>query len=250
LIDLPVTGYSVRFLTNGGDGTFTLSSTNSTTIFWPGEISAVDVNGDGKVDVVIPVYESGDGTNLLVLTNNGAGIFGSNAVYSVAAGPYCIATADVNGDGKVDLISGSFGKGTLTILTNNGSSFGSNATLNVVSSSFILESVVAADVNGDGRLDLTTANYNKSSGTPGTLSIWTNALTFLPKLGLKHSSNNVVVSWPSQWTPWAGWTLEQNPDLNPANWTPFSGTINDDGTTKTVTNSSPPGNLFFRLTHP
>jgi hypothetical protein len=78
----------------------------------------------------------------------------------------------------------------------------------------------------------------------------TNTSTFLPRVALKRSGNNAVVSWPSQWTGWAGWTLQQNTNLNTASWTSFSGIIGDDGTTKTVTNSAPTGNFFFRLSHP
>ena len=76
---------------------------------------------------------AGDNT-LTVLTNNGSGGFGSNATLNVGSYPYCVVAADVNGDGKLDLISAnSTALGTLTVLTNNGSGgFGYNATLTVV----------------------------------------------------------------------------------------------------------------------
>src|ERR1039458_204002 len=245
LIDMPYGGlFYLRILTNAGNGTFILSSTNFANTPWPGYILAADVNGDGKVDIFVSNYNSGSGKTVLVLPNNGSGLFGSNAVYAAGFGPLSAVAADVNGDGMVDLISADL-HGDLTILTNNGSGFGSNAILHKLS--FVsVHSVAAADVNGDGRLDLITADYT----SPGTLSIWTNTLTFLPKLGLTHSSNNVIVSWPSQWTAWAGWTLQQNTDLNTANWTAFCDSICDDGITKAATNSSSPGNLFFRLSHP
>ena len=35
--------------------------------------------------------------------------------------PLSVVAADVNGDGKVDLISANYGDNTLTVLTNNGS---------------------------------------------------------------------------------------------------------------------------------
>jgi len=101
-----------------------------------------------------------------VLTNNGSGVFVSNATYTVGHEPFSVIAADINGDGKVDLISANQG-GTLSVLTNNGTGgFGSNATYNVGGD---LVSVVAADVNGDGYVDLICANQNSN-----TLTVLTN----------------------------------------------------------------------------
>ena len=238
-------GNSISVLTNNGGGVFKLASSSSTGNR-PSAILAVDVNGDGWVDL-ITANENESGT-LTVLTNNRSGSFGSNSTLNVGGNPTWVATADVNGDGKIELISANNGvypsfNGSLSVLTNNGNgSFALAATLSVGSGA---QSVVAVDVNGDGRLDLVSANY---SG--GSLSVLTNSLTFLPRLTLKNSGTSAVVSWPSQWTGWAGWTLQQNTDLNTGNWTSFKGTIGDDGTTKSVTNSPQAGNLFFRLAHP
>ena len=58
------------------------------------------------------------------------------------------------------------------------------------------------------------------------------------------NSTTVKISWPS---PSTGFVLQQNNDLSTANWANYSGTVNDDGTTKSVTISPPSGTLFFRL---
>ena len=246
LIDMPLNASYFRVLTNAGNGTFVLAYTNSANTSWPGVISAADVNGDGWVDLIIPSYNSGAGKTVLVLTNDGHGFLSSNAVYAVGTGPVSVVTADVTGDGLGDLLMKNL-DGSVTVFTNNGSGFGSNSTFSAGSfDPGAFNSVVAADVNGDGRLDLITANYN----SPGTLTIWTNTSTFLPKLTVRRAGNKVVTSWPSQWTGWAGWSLAQNTDLHTANWTAFNGTIGDDGSTKSVTNSLASGNLFYRLAHP
>jgi hypothetical protein len=64
-----------------------------------------------------------------------------------------------------------------------------------------------------------------------------------PTLIITHSGNNVIISWPS---PSTGFTLQQNADLNTANWSTAGG-VSDNGTIKSLTLTSPTGNLFFRL---
>jgi hypothetical protein len=236
--------FKLMIYTNTGSGGLVYASSRFVNAY-PDSVVAADVDGYSNIQLVCVNFAA---NTITVLTNNGNCIF--NVAYAVGVGswPYLVTAADINGDGKVDLITANVGAspnyvGTLTVLTNNGSGiFSSNANYTVGRG---CQWVVPADVNGDGRLDLICAN----SGT-NTLSVLTNTLTFLPSLSVKHSTNNVIVSWASSWTGWAGWTLQQNTDLNTTNWTGFSGTIGDDGITKSVTNSSPQGNLFFRLSHP
>jgi hypothetical protein len=54
----------------------------------------------------------------------------------------------------------------------------------------------------------------------------------------------VTVSWPSSATDFV---LQQNSDLNTANWTPVGLPVNTNGATMSVNISPPAGNLFFRL---
>jgi hypothetical protein len=132
----------------------------------PQSVVAADVNGDGRLELITANAGS---TTLTVLTNNGSGVFGSNATLDVNSTPQCVVAADVNGDGKPDLICvSSSGARFMTVFTNNGSGvFGLSSTpANGNARAF---SVVAADVNGDGRVDLITANF-----TTNTLTVFTN----------------------------------------------------------------------------
>ena len=72
--------------------------------------------------------------------------------------------------------------------------------------------------------------------TPGAPLL---TITFNPQL------STVTVSWPS---PSTGFNLQQNNDLNTANWTLVPpGSVADNGTTKSIIVNPPVGNRFYRL---
>jgi len=154
-------------LTNNGGGIFGSNATYSVGSgagSYPVSVAIADVNSDSTLDLISANYND---NTLTVLTNNGSGVFGSNATYSVGTNPQQVMAVNVNGDGKLALISANYGDSTLTVLTNNGSGvFGSNATYNVGGEPV---SFAAVDVNGDGKLDLITANSGDS-----TLTVLTN----------------------------------------------------------------------------
>jgi hypothetical protein len=146
--------------------TFTLASSPGVGIN-PTYPTSADVNGDGKLDLI--VADNG-ATTIQVLTNNGSGGFVLSSSPTISAGASTVATSDVNGDGKVDIICGNFqpGASTVTVLTNNGSGgFVLAAGMSAGAGSRPM-SVAAADVNGDGKMDVISANYGTSTLTAFT----------------------------------------------------------------------------------
>ena len=119
-------------------------------------IAVADVNGDGKPDLVVvdacAVY--GSCTPLVgVLLGNGDGTFQPVVTYSsndgAAGEAFSVAVADVNGDGKPDLIVAN--SDVLGVLLGNGDGTFQPA---VTYGSGGAHSVAATDVNGDGKPDL------------------------------------------------------------------------------------------------
>lgn len=107
---------SVTILLGNGDGTFASASGSPIPVGnQPDAIIAADFNNDGKLDLAVANYA--DGTINLLL-GNGDGTFTQAAAspYAVGHGPYQMAAADFNGDGKLDLAVANLTDGTVSIL--------------------------------------------------------------------------------------------------------------------------------------
>ncbi len=175
-------------------------------------VAVADVNGDGKPDLVVANWcaSSSDcnGNNwgfdgsVAVLLGNGDGTFQPAVAYaSGGATPVSVAAADVNGDGKPDIIvantcaSGILcpGGGSVGVLLGNGDGTFQPA-LTYDSGGTIAESVAVADFNGDGKPDLAVANWY---GTDGSCC-WSPALGVLLGNGDGTFQPAVSYSWGGQ----------------------------------------------------
>lgn len=165
--DLISANYGVNtltVLTNNGTGGFALASSPSLATS-PRWVATADVNGDGKMDLISANFGGGGGNTLSVLTNNGSGGFGLAALPVVTNAPYSVVAVDVNGDGKVDLISANTDN-KLTVLTNNGTGgFGLAASPSLGGN----PRSITAFTNVNGRVDIISANQNNNN-----LSLMTN----------------------------------------------------------------------------
>jgi hypothetical protein len=228
---------SVSVFTNNGSGKFALASTPYVGLY-PAAITTADVNDDRKMDLITAdtLFNT-----LTILTNQGKGQFGYYATLSVGASPYSVVAADINRDGLPDLISANTDDNSLTVMTNSaGGEFGFNDTLAVGNGP---NAVITADLDVDGVPDLVSVNYSEDS-----LSVLLGSKLAIPSLAISLTGpGTVVVSWPS---PSTGFVLQQNSDLTTTNWSDYGGTINDDGTNRSVTISSATNNRFFKLNHP
>lgn len=140
-----------------GDGRGGLSSLR---VYSAGENSSYlalgDVNGDHRLDVVTTQMSWGIGS-IRVFLGNGDGTL-SSAYYSYKIGTAGNrpAVADLNGDGRADIVAGNT-NGTVSIMlaaSKGKSLFQTPQTVTVAGSTVRIGPVAVADVTGDGKLDV------------------------------------------------------------------------------------------------
>ncbi|MGA3090140.1 MAG: FG-GAP-like repeat-containing protein [Terriglobales bacterium] len=157
-------GDTVTVLLGNGDGTFTESASSPQTGVGPAAIVAADFKGDGILDLAVTNSNGGapDPGSVTLLLGNGDGTF-TPAASSPATGsnPYSVSVADLNGDGKVDLVASNSGSNTVTVLLGNGDgTFAAPLTFGAGTNPI---SAAVGDFNGDGLPDLAAANNVTSS---------------------------------------------------------------------------------------
>jgi hypothetical protein len=160
-LDLAVTNggdNTVSILHNHGDGTFVLNGTYAVGVA-PSSVAVADFNGDGKPDLA--VANAHDDT-VSILLNQGNGTFENSVTYDTGPGPASVVAGDWNRDGKPDIAvanGGSplngIGPGFVSVLLNNGDGTFSRK-IDYQTGPYPI-SVVAADFQGDGKLDLALA---------------------------------------------------------------------------------------------
>ena len=138
---------TVDVVLGDGNGGFLPQTNLATADTLPLSVAVGDLNGDGKLDLVSGSAMAQDGS-VSVFLGNGNGTFQGQVPYSVPGASNAVALADLNGDGKADLVAVS--TAATSVLLGNGD--GTFQTPYVAG--YGGYSVAIADLNADGKLDL------------------------------------------------------------------------------------------------
>jgi len=133
---------------NQGDGTFAAPVSYPAGIT-PYELTAADLDGDGKPELAI-TDESSD--ELLLLFNQGDGSFAASVTHATGDEPAMVVAADLNGDGRPDLVVANHEVDDLNVLLQEESG------TFVAAASYLTgagaTSVAVDDLDRDGALDI------------------------------------------------------------------------------------------------
>jgi hypothetical protein len=211
----------------------------------PSGIVVLDITGSGGKDMVVSNF--GNGTASVFMHNaSSPGTYLAATTLNTGGQPNQVVSADINGDGKPDLVFADLSpSGNAIVLLQDASNPGQfQAPLNLPTGN-MTPSVAVGDLNGDGKPDVVAVDYD-SNGNNGQVTIFfqnaSSPGTFL-----------APVTFPAGAQPQAVRIADVNgdglPDLIVANRGPGSNGLGTPGVTVLLQDASNPGTFLAPVTY-
>ena len=160
LVTIEPSSESISVLTGNGNGSFGLTGGGVSTGFNNNSLVVGDFNGDQVPDVATVTPTNGGDVG--VFLGSPAGLNFATFNQGIGTGATFGAAGDFNGDGKVDLAVAYHDASTVSVVLGNGDGTFQVPAVSTASTGSLPVAVAVGDFNGDGKLDVVTANSANS----------------------------------------------------------------------------------------
>ena len=239
------TGQASVFLQNASSrGTFQ-GATDYAAATSPSAIAVGDLSGSGTKDLVVANADSASVT-VLLQTAPGSGKYQAATSYSVGGAPNDVQLADVNGDGKLDVIvADNAAVGRVLILRQDPANPGHFLTPIALGTPNAASGVAVGDLNGDGKPDI-AAGTSDTSGNNGAVIVFyqdpATAGSFLTPVTVAAGAQPITVKI-------ADMNGDGLPDLVAANFGAGTNGVGSAGVSVVLQNPATPGTFSAPVTY-